>query len=161
MVYYRKEKSSEIHKEGEGLFLLVGAFRDHIHGITVEMRATYPEGEILSAAASIEKAPYGAICKETESLMDALVGVRIEPGMNRKVGRLLGGPQGCTHLVDMVMDLAKAFFQINFMETYFKYPGRFESLGNDHQRRVDVIANVAPARNSCWALNEEAARRQD
>lgn len=160
MVYYKKEKSSEIHEEGEGLFRLVGTLKDHIHDLRMEIRATYPDGTILSAKAWLEVAPYGAICRETERLVDSLVGVRIEPGMTREVARLLGGPEGCTHLVDMVMDLAKAFFQINFIETYFKHPGKFESLGDDHQRRVDVLANVPPARNSCWALNEEGARRR-
>jgi hypothetical protein len=159
MAYYKKEKSSEIHEEGEGVFRLVGTLRDHIHDITVELSAIYPQGTILSARADIQLAPYGDICSETERLMESLVGLKIEPGLNRDVARLLGGPQGCTHLVDMVMDLAKAFFQINFIETYFRHAGKFEALGDDHQRRIDVIANVPPARNSCWALNEEEARR--
>ncbi len=160
MVYYKKEITLEIHEEGEGAFRLVGAMKDHIHDITLEMRAVYPEGSIISAAADIEIAPYGDICRETERLVDSLVGTRIEPGMNKSVAQLLGGPEGCTRLVDIVMELAKAFFQLNFIEKYFRYPGKFESLGDDHQKRLDVLVNVPPARNSCWALNEKAARRQ-
>ena len=159
MVYYRKDKFSEIHKEGEGVFRLVGNLSDHGHDITVELRAHYPGGTILSARAEIELAPYGAICKETEPLMESLVGLKITPGINRKVVESLGGVTGCTHLVDIVMDLAKAFFQINFLETAINDPQKFEAIEDDHQRRVSVIADVPPARNSCWALNEEEARR--
>ena len=152
------EKSTEIEKEGEGVFKLIGTLRYQSHDLRVELRARYPQGTVLSANARMDEVPYGDICRETGKLMDSLVGLEIRPGISKEIARMVGGAEGCTHLVDMVLDLSKAFFQINFLETYSPYPGKFEAMGDDHLKRLDVLENIPAVKDSCWAFNLEGAK---
>ncbi len=55
-------------------------------------------------------------CPEVGPAFGCLVGTRIGPGWNREVRRRLGGPGGCTHLVELLPQLATAFLQALWAE---------------------------------------------
>jgi hypothetical protein len=65
---------------------------------------------IRGVEAVTDASPY-RICPEITSNFQRLVGLQIKPGFNGKVKQLLGGVEGCTHLVELVGPLATTAFQ--------------------------------------------------
>lgn len=57
-----------------------------------------------------DHAPFG-MCGEVAPVFERLVGLRIETGWNRTVRRLVGGVQGCTHIVELLGPLATTVLQ--------------------------------------------------
>ena len=63
-----------------------------------------PEAMVVrEARASMARVPY-PVCREPLERVKGLEGLKIERGIRRTVTRLLGGPKGCVHLVDMFME---------------------------------------------------------
>ncbi|MDW8103209.1 MAG: DUF2889 domain-containing protein [Anaerolineae bacterium] len=66
--------------------------------------ASNPEAMIVKEArASMARVPY-PVCRSPLERVKELEGLRVERGIKRTVTRLLGGPEGCVHLVDMFME---------------------------------------------------------
>ncbi|MCB9948982.1 MAG: DUF2889 domain-containing protein [Rhodospirillaceae bacterium] len=66
--------------------------------------------EIVRSEAVIDHHPYD-ICPLIAPNFKRLEGLKIGPGFTRKVKTLLGGVQGCTHLVELVGPVATTAFQ--------------------------------------------------
>ncbi len=65
---------------------------------------------ILSVKAKIEAAPFNQCANITESFQ-VLEGLSLGPGLNQHVKKLLGGPKGCTHIVELLGPIATTAFQ--------------------------------------------------
>lgn len=65
---------------------------------------------VRRAEAWTAKGPY-SICQEVNPGFASLAGLKIAPGWNRKVHERIGGARGCTHLVEMLGQLATTAFQ--------------------------------------------------
>jgi len=66
--------------------------------------ASKPEAMVVKEAkAFMARAPY-PVCREPLERVKELEGLKVERGIRRTVTRLLGGPKGCVHLVDMFME---------------------------------------------------------
>ena len=61
-------------------------------------------------AAVTDSSPYD-ICREAVEPMRAIVGERIKGGWSMMVKSKLGGAQGCTHLMEILIPLATAAYQ--------------------------------------------------
>ena len=68
------------------------------------------ETRIHQVEAVTNHAPYG-LCANVAPVFQQLVGLRIEPGWNRNVRRLVGGARGCTHLVELLGPLGTTALQ--------------------------------------------------
>jgi hypothetical protein len=66
--------------------------------------------KIQSAEASTDAGPY-APCGDITPNFARLAGVTIGPGWRKKTLELLGGIQGCTHLVELLGPLGTTAFQ--------------------------------------------------
>jgi Protein of unknown function (DUF2889) len=76
--------------------------------LTVDNRLT-----IHAAEAHTEASPY-AVCPNVAPNFARLVGLRIRPGFQGLVRERLGGTQGCTHLVELLVPLATTAYQTVF-----------------------------------------------
>ena len=65
---------------------------------------------VIAAEAATVAGPY-AVCPAITPAFAKLEGLKIGPGWRREVGRLLGGVQGCTHLVELLGPLATTAYQ--------------------------------------------------
>jgi hypothetical protein len=54
------------------------------------------------------------ICTDVAADYEKLIGLRIGPGFNRDVREVLGGPLGCTHLTDLLGQVANTYMQTSF-----------------------------------------------
>lgn len=71
------------------------------------------EFRITAIEAVTDASPY-RMCPAITPNFQRLVGMRIGPGFNRKVKELVGGVEGCTHLVELMGPLATTAFQTIF-----------------------------------------------
>lgn len=80
-----------------------------LHGMW--MRLTVNEDmEIVRCEASTDFAPYG-VCPQAAPNFARLEGVRIGPGFGRAVKERVGGTVGCTHLRELLGQMATVAFQ--------------------------------------------------
>jgi hypothetical protein len=80
-----------------------------LHGMW--LRLTVREDmEIVSAEAASDHTPYG-ICPGAAPNFARLAGLRIGPGFNRAVAERVGGVLGCTHLRELLGQMATVAYQ--------------------------------------------------
>ena len=106
------------------------------------------ELKVIEIQASIEHAPYPACPHFPAERFAKLIGQQIAPGWTARVRMALGGPNGCTHLVELLGPLATTAIQT-------VYAWRGESLDRlHHQPPADFI-------DSCHSLvrDGQVARR--
>ena len=83
-----------------------------IHGMSI--RVTVDDGLVIQAiAASMDHTPF-AECLQGEDPMQKMVGVRMGPGWRQAIEAALGGVRGCTHLRELLFNMATAAYQAVF-----------------------------------------------
>lgn len=101
-----------------------------VHGMTIRVTVD-DEMKIHAIAASMDFTPY-AECIHGEDPMQRMVGVTMGPGWRQAIERELGGIKGCTHLRELLFNLATAAYQ-----SVFPY--------RDRQRQQ---AGISPGQNA-------------
>ena len=80
-----------------------------IHGMAI--RATVDDNmTIREIASSSDHTPF-AECQQGTDPMQQMVGVTMGPGWRQAIERALGGTRGCTHLREMLFNMATAAYQ--------------------------------------------------
>ena len=80
-----------------------------IHGMAI--RATLDDSlTIREIAASMDHTPFGE-CRQGTDPMQQMVGVTMGPGWRHAIERVLGGIRGCTHLRELLFNMATAAYQ--------------------------------------------------
>jgi hypothetical protein len=98
-----------------------------IHGM--QIRITIDEKmTIRQIAASMDHTPF-AECSQGEDPMQRMVGVTLGPGWRQAIEKSLGGERGCTHLRELLFNMATAAYQ-----TVFPY--------RDRERRQSGVQSV-------------------
>lgn len=83
-----------------------------IHGMLI--RITVDEGMTIRAiATSMDFTPFGE-CQQGVDPMQKMVGARLGPGWRQAIEAALGGVRGCTHLRELLFNLATAAYQTVF-----------------------------------------------
>ena len=83
-----------------------------IHGMAI--RLTVDEGMTIRAiATSMDHTPFGE-CQQGNAPMQQMVGVRLGPGWRQAIESALGGVRGCTHLRELLFNMATAAYQTVF-----------------------------------------------
>ncbi len=80
-----------------------------IHGMSI--RATVDDTlTIREIASSSDYTPFGE-CQQGTEPMQQMVGVTMGPGWRQAIERALGGIRGCTHLRELLFNMATAAYQ--------------------------------------------------
>ena len=124
----------------------------HVHDMW--LRLTVDEGFVLREVEAVMEANPFHNCPDITPNFARLAGVRIGHGWRRKVRELLGGVQGCTHLVEMLGPLATTAFQAIG-------PHSRQRDGEDPEGASDNAAAKKFIVNSChgWSAEGPAVRR--
>lgn len=115
-----------------------------VHGMW--LRLTVDDDMVVRGCeAAMDATPF-AVCPSITPAFQALVGLAIVPGWTAKVKQLLGGIQGCTHLVELLGPVATTAFQSI-------YPYR------ERARTAKGAADATPVEktpiNTCHALRSD------
>jgi hypothetical protein len=83
-----------------------------IHGMAI--RLTVDETMTIRAVAtSMDHTPFGD-CQQGHAPMQRMVGVQMGPGWRQAIEKNLGGVRGCTHLRELLFNMATAAYQTVF-----------------------------------------------
>src|SRR3569623_1245537 len=83
-----------------------------VHGMAIRVTVD-DKMKIHAIAASMDFTPFGE-CARGEDPMQRMVGVTMGPGWRVLIERELGGIKGCTHLRELLFNLATATYQTVF-----------------------------------------------
>ncbi|MFQ5937653.1 MAG: DUF2889 domain-containing protein [Acidiferrobacterales bacterium] len=112
------------------------------------LRLTVDDDLVIRHVEAVTDAGPFSICSAVNERFKLLCGVRIGRGWRRKVNELLGGVNGCTHLVELLGPVGTTAFQ-----TIYPIKSR--------QKGAESDGNKPPMLDSCHALatDSEIVRR--
>jgi hypothetical protein len=82
---------------------------DRLHGMAMRLTIDL-DVRIMAVEAAMDDTPYDT-CPGAVPQLDRLVGLRIGRGFVREVAERIGGAQGCTHLRELLAQMATVAFQ--------------------------------------------------
>lgn len=95
---------------GQG-FATHAQFVDFNHDILLDMIFEMGTGKVLEARAQLVKHPFPE-CAQAIKAVDSLIGFRaVNFGSRKEIFQMVGGPTGCTHLAELVMESINARIQ--------------------------------------------------
>ena len=139
MMMFNRYKHTRVEKVDEQTFKVFSAMCDTFHEISIELVVDVMNDEIKAAHAEFLRQP-NIICTETAGLIQKLVGVKLSRGITKNANELIGGPSGCTHLADLVLEAAKAYIQGKFRK-------QFEDAESIEKAREELHQAL---RGTCW-----------
>ncbi|MBW2369908.1 MAG: DUF2889 domain-containing protein [Deltaproteobacteria bacterium] len=111
------------------------------HHMQIQLLIEGAELKIKDIRVEIPGVPHGAICREMESSLDEIKGLKIAPGFTSKVKKLAGGVKGCVHLTTLLLAMAPAAVQ-----GYWIFETR-----TPHESEKPPLDNEKYLFDTCWA----------
>ena len=139
MILFNRYKNTQVEKLDNDILKITSTMCDTFHEIDMVLYVDLNDTIIKEAKIQFIRQP-DIICKETAKLADVLVGLSMGPGLTQKVKELLGGPSGCTHLMDLTLEAARAFMQ-------GKFKMEFEVVGDHDKAKKELEKKLA---GNCW-----------
>ena len=118
-----------------------------VHHMQVRITIDF-ELVIQHAEAVTIHGPY-AICPKGADNITGLIGLQIGPGWKRKVQTAIGGPEGCTHITELMGPMATTAFQTLYGE---KARQKRDIKGADQTQQLKTP--LPSLTNSCIAYAE-------
>lgn len=104
---YNKYINYMVMDNGDGCSYAVGTFNDSAHEMNIELEYD-DKGVILDYDMTAVRVPFDR-CRELDHLdPQEVIGMNLYDIKKRDVGKVLGGPHGCFHFVDILADIASA-----------------------------------------------------
>lgn len=100
--------------------------------------------EIKEVAASTDNSPFRA-CPDILPNFQRLAGLRIGAGFTREVRARLGGPEGCTHIVEMLQQVATVAYQTMVAERAKKLRQQQKAIDAESRIVTGNAGDEAPA----------------
>jgi len=100
------DTKSETYREGDQGAIPAGV---PLHGLRLRL-VIDDAAKILSAEAVLDHTPF-SICPLAAPLTARLAGLSIGKGFMAEARRLIGGAQGCTHVLELLSEVAATAFQ--------------------------------------------------
>lgn len=113
MQLYCRQKSVTVEWPGEDKLIAEAVLNDPVHEIRVIIEYSIPEEKIAQARAEFIRYPWD-LCEEAQKVISRLEGLKVGTGMRRQVRQMVGGEEGCYHLLDLVMEAAAALVQAGY-----------------------------------------------
>lgn len=108
---YNKYLHYAIMDQGDGQFYAAGSYSDSAHEMNIELN--YDEkGVIQDYDMTAVRVPFDR-CWELDHLNpEGVVGMTLQEVSKRDIGKVLGGQDGCFHMVDILADIASVIAEI-------------------------------------------------
>jgi DUF2889 family protein len=116
------------------------------------LRLTVDDMLLIRAVEAVTDASPYRVCPDITPNYQRLVGLSIRPGFLPKVRELLGGTEGCTHLVELLGPIATTCFQTIFPYRHRHERPRVSALPLKRPRLIDTC--------HAYAADGEVVKRQ-
>lgn len=100
--YTRNKYATTTDLEDDSL-LVRATLEDTYFAGTVKMKVSVPELLVTSINGSIDRA-FSSECQEAVPLLQKVVGLNVGTGIIKAVNGLVGGPNGCPKLADLILE---------------------------------------------------------
>ncbi len=90
----------------DGRLALSHAMFDEVHSFQV-WYVVDGEARVVDAGSLTPRLPYVGICSDAQGRVRQLLGQRMDAGLRKRLGGLVGGTSGCAQLYDLTADLLK------------------------------------------------------
>jgi len=91
----------------DGRLLLAHSMFDEAHSFQIWYWVDLASGTVVDAGSLTPRLPYLGICDDPQARIGRLVGQRVDAGLRKALGGLIGGREGCAQLYDLTADLLK------------------------------------------------------
>jgi hypothetical protein len=102
---FNRYKAAAVYRRTDGSLLATGTFSDSFHELNVQL--SFDRDRVTSCKAAFLRAP-GPVCAESSGLLGPFTGKSIGELSKKEVAKIIGGPNGCIHLVDIICDTLTA-----------------------------------------------------
>lgn len=102
MELFSREMKISVGEEGE-LIQVKSYLNDTHHEIKITFHVQPVSMEIKDISVEMLRVPY-EVCHKAIINVEKLRGLKIKQGINRQVIELIGGSQGCVHVVDLLRE---------------------------------------------------------
>ena len=92
-----------VYQQTDGSFFSTGSFSDSFHELNIQLSFDGMEGMITSCKGTFLRAP-DVVCFENSNNLEPFIGKSITELSKKEVAKIIGGPDGCFHLVDIIHD---------------------------------------------------------
>lgn len=150
LALFERNKNIRADVIEEGLLRVEVSMLDNVHHISTTFHVSFPAREITRAEADFKKAPYVAVCRQLSQKMADLIGLKVNRGFTERVIEVIGGGNGCHHLVDHTLEMAKSIAQ--FIDKSRNFPMR-DYIDDAPLMREKVLEVYPEIENYCWAYS--------
>lgn len=105
---YQKYERYTVEQLKPQLYQIKGEWKDDIHDLQTTLLIDILKFQIVDAKANGQGVPF-AICHQGISKVKDMIGSDIGPGFSHTVKKNIMGPEGCTHLGELMLGSIKAF----------------------------------------------------
>ena len=103
--------SNEAYLVDDNTMAIRGLLEDDRHKIEMKILFDIVEREVIDVRDIIwHHCPYPH-CQEVTPLLKKLPGTKVGPGSSKRINSLIGNIEGCVHVVELVINIFKAFYQ--------------------------------------------------
>jgi hypothetical protein len=152
---YHRTKEVNIYPLDGKRFLIEAFLQDEVHDVHVEVELLHPSLEIVAARSQVRNGPFTQVCNLTHPNVERLIGMHVQRGFTGEARKIVGGPDGCHRVSELLVEVAQAAYQLHFVRLFQKTPIDERSRDdNPVQRHAFVLANVPGMRNTCFSYND-------
>ncbi len=120
------------------------------HSLHVFLKVNSSTASIIEAHGRMMRVPFRA-CRLSEGKIRSIEGLRIQKGVNREIAARVGGPEGCTHFVE-ILQSALRFTSANLIGLRLKMDEEMIKKLTDEER---IAKSFDVLKNTCIAFNEK------
>ena len=103
---FNRTKVARIEGLGDR-WLLGHSMFDEVHSLQVWYVVDPEAATIVDAGSLTPRLPYQGVCSDVQPRIREMVGQRLDAGLRKRMGSLIGGATGCAQLYDLTADLLK------------------------------------------------------
>ncbi len=154
-IFHRTKEVNIYPIEGDR-FLIEAFLLDEVHDVHAEVELLHPSLEIVAARSQVRNGPFTTVCDMTHPNMSRLVGMRVARGFTQQARAVVGGPNGCHRVSELLVEIAQAAYQLHFVRFFSALPPEVrEAEDRPTERRRAILEAIPGMRNTCFSYNQE------
>jgi hypothetical protein len=123
--------------------------------VHAEVELVHPSLEIVAARSEVRNGPFTRVCNMTHPNVERLIGMRVQRGFTGEARTIVGGPNGCHRVSELLVEIAQAAYQLHFVLLFNSIPIEERTRGdNPVKRHAFVVDNIPGMRNTCFSYSE-------
>lgn len=153
---FERDKNVKVFWTDGGTLLARARMSDTAHTIEADVEFTYPGLEITGIEGRFVRQPHPECGMALKQLEEAK-GLRIEKGLIQTLEDTIGGPHGCIHMTNLVLEACFAALQGSFEKGKQVIEKSLSPMPETREERIKIFLKFRPqTRNACVVFSDES-----